>query len=98
VSLPVVIRPATRQDIQDAHDWYEERRRGLGREFVIQVLALLDRLGDMPELYGVVWRNVRAVGVKRFGYVVYYRVARNLVEVLAVMRGGREPSDWQSRA
>jgi plasmid stabilization system protein ParE len=96
--LTVAVRPAARRDILEGEEFYEQRRQGLGGEFVTEVLAALDRIEAMPEMYGTVWQQVRAAGVKRFGYVVYYRVLTDHVEVLAVMHGGRRASEWQSRA
>jgi len=52
----------------------------------------------MPEMYGVVWQNVRAARLRQFTYVVYYRVHDDRVEVLAVMHGSRDASAWQARA
>jgi len=51
----------------------------------------------MPEMYSVVWQNVRAARLRRFTYVVYYRVHDDRIEVLAVMHGSRDASAWQSR-
>lgn len=97
MSLPVVVRPAARRDIREAQRWFETCRQGLGSEFVAEVLVVLERMGEMPELYGVVWQEIRAAGVRRFGYVVYYRVLVKRVEVLAVMHGGRDAGEWQGR-
>ena len=52
----------------------------------------------MPEVYGIVWRNVCAARLRRFTFVVYYRVHADRVEVLAVMHGSRHPSAWRARA
>jgi plasmid stabilization system protein ParE len=49
-------------------------------------------------MYGIVWQNVRAARLRRFTYVVYYRVHDDRVEVLAVMHGSRDASGWQARA
>jgi hypothetical protein len=51
----------------------------------------------MPELYGIVWHDVRAARLKRFRHVVYYVVFPDRLEVLAVMHGARDASAWQSR-
>ena len=51
----------------------------------------------MPEMFGVVWRDVRAVRVRRFQYVVYYFVLSDRVEILAVIHGARDESAWRSR-
>jgi plasmid stabilization system protein ParE len=63
-----------------------------------EVLAALDRIGALPELYGEVGPGIRAAGVKRFGYVVDYRIGPGGVEALAVLHGGRDSRIWQSRA
>ena len=52
----------------------------------------------MPEMFGVIWRNVRAARLRPFTYVVYYRVHDDRVEVLAVLHGSRRASAWKSRA
>jgi plasmid stabilization system protein ParE len=98
VSASVTVLPEARQDILDGRDFFERCRAGLGAAFAAEVLAALDRIGAMPELYGVVGPGIRAAGVKRFGYVVYYRIGPGGVEVLAVLHGGRDSRTWQSRA
>lgn len=40
---------------------------------------------------------MRGSGVKRFGYVVYYRILQSEAEVLAILHGGRDPQVWQAR-
>jgi plasmid stabilization system protein ParE len=51
----------------------------------------------MPELYGVLWEDVRAARLKQFRYIVYYVVFPLRVDVLAVMHGSRDASAWQAR-
>ena len=51
----------------------------------------------MPEIHGIVWRNVRAARLRRFTYVVYYCVHADRLEVLAVVQGNRDAAVWQSR-
>ncbi len=35
--------------------------------------------------------------VRRFPYVVYYRIQGGRVSILAIQHGARDPSAWQSR-
>jgi plasmid stabilization system protein ParE len=97
VSLPVVLRPEASQDVEEARDYLESQHAGLGQDFLDRLNETLTRIGSMPELYAVVWQSVRAVRLRRFTYVVYYRVHDDRVEVLAVMHGSRNASAWQSR-
>jgi toxin ParE1/3/4 len=98
MSLPVVLRPEASRDAEEARDYLEGQRAGLGQAFLDRLNEELTRIGSMPQLYGVVWRNVRAARLRQFPFIVYYRVHDDRVEVLAVMHGGRRASTWQSRA
>jgi plasmid stabilization system protein ParE len=98
VSLPVILRPEAEADVQMAHDDLEQVRVGLGVRFVARVRELLARIESQPEMYGVVWQDVRAARVKKFRYLVYYVVFGDRVEVLAVLHGSHDASAWHSRA
>ena len=90
MSLPLILRPAADHDIQATHDELEQCRAGLGARFV-------ERLESMPEMYGLVWQDVRAARLRKFRHLVYYVVFADRIEVLAIMHGSREASAWQSR-
>jgi plasmid stabilization system protein ParE len=97
MSLPVVLRPEACLDTEEAQDYLEAQRAGLGQAFLDRLNETLTRIGGMPQLYGVVWRNVRAARLHQFTYVVYYRVHADRVEVLAVTHGSRRASTWRKR-
>ena len=97
MSVPVVLRPEATKDAAEAIDYFDALRPGLGQAFLIQVQDVLLRISRMPEIHGIVWRNVRAARLRRFTYVVYYRVQADRLEVLAVVQGNRDAAVWQSR-
>jgi len=97
MSLPVVLSHEAEADFDEAADWYEQQAR-LGAEFVARVREVLDRIGQMPDLHAVVYRNVRRAIVRRFRYNIFYRVQPDRVEVIAVIHSHRDPSVWKSRA
>ena len=98
MSVPVDLRPAATQDLQDARDWYERQQPGLGAVFARRAAVALDGIGRLPELYGVVWQDVRVAPIRKHPHVIYYRVLADRAEVLAVLHAGRDPSVWRSRA
>lgn len=97
MSLPVVLRPGASRDAEEARDYFDAQRVGLGQAFLDRLNEELAQIGALPEMYGIVWRNVRAARLRQFPYVVYYRVYTDRVEILAVMHGSRRSSAWQSR-
>ena len=97
MSPPVIVRPEAEEDIQAIHHGLEQVQTGLGRRFVGRLREVFQRVESTPELYGVVWQDVRAARVKQFRYVVYYIAFADRVEVIAVLHGARDPSVWRSR-
>jgi len=97
MNQPVILCPGAENDIREIYHCLEEIQAGLGDQFVIRLRDVLQRIESMPEISGIAWRDVRAVRVRRFQYVVYYVVFTNRVEVLAVLHGSRHESTWQSR-
>ncbi len=50
--VSATVLPEARQEILDGREFFERCRAGLGAAFAAEVLAALDRIGAMPELYG----------------------------------------------
>jgi plasmid stabilization system protein ParE len=98
VTLPVVLRPEAQAEFDEAFDRYEQQRPGLGVDFVERVQEVLDRIADAPTLYEQVFQDMRRAVVRRFPYLVLYRVEEHQIVVLAVFHGKRDPGVWQARA
>jgi plasmid stabilization system protein ParE len=98
MSLPLVLRPAARADLLEARDWYEQQRPGLGDTFTDAVEQVFDRIQAMPELYAPSFKDVRRGKLRKFPYIVYYRILPKKIEVLAVLHGRRDPKVWRGRA
>jgi plasmid stabilization system protein ParE len=97
MSLPLIITAEAEADLAEARDWYEEKREGLGEEFVLCVEAGLDQIGRAPAAAGEVYPGVRRAVVRRFPYGIYYRVDPDQIAVLAVYHSKRNPRGWQQR-
>jgi plasmid stabilization system protein ParE len=79
----VRLRRAAQAEYDDAADWYEARRRGLGRQ---------------PDRFPEVWPGGREAAVSGWPYCLYYQVHPDHVMVIAVFHMTRDPAVWQSRA
>lgn len=98
MSLPIRLRPEAEDDLLSARDWYDQQRRGLGAEFSETVEERFAEIAERPKLYATVLRDVRRAKLRRFPYVVYYRVLADHVEVIAVLHGRRDPDVWRIRS
>ncbi len=91
MSYEVQIRRAAELDMAEAQVWYETQRAGLGAEFRSEVSSVIDRLAANPHIYQIVHRDIRRAIVRRFPYLVWYRVTAETVIVLGCTYGGRDP-------
>lgn len=98
MSLRIVLRPEAEADLLAARDWYEQERSELAEAFADSFEAMIARIEATPELYAVALKNVRRGKLRRFPYLVYYRVLSDRIEVLGVLHGSRDPRVWQQRA
>lgn len=85
--MSVTVRPtsAACADLVAAHDWYEQRAPGLGKDFVRRVDDAFASIADHPELFPPTHRGLRRVLVRRFPYAVFYRIDAQAVRVIAVL-------------
>lgn len=97
MNLPLYLRPEAEADVVSAQDWYERQRSSLGDEFVQELANTFDRIIQMPEMYAVAWEDVRSCRLRRFPYIIYYRILHDRIEVLAVLHANRDPSLGRSR-
>lgn len=98
MSQRLIVRPSAEADLSEARDWYEAQRPGLGGEFLTAVDECLEHIISFPESYAVEYKGVRPAGIRRFPYVVYYRLTDEGPEILAVLHGSRHPRIWRMRA
>ena len=97
MTLELRLRAEAELDLADAARWYEEQKSGLGHQFLDEILATLSIISETPLTYQVVHRNTRRALVHRFPFGIYYRVETNVIAVVAVMHGSRNPRHWKSR-
>jgi toxin ParE1/3/4 len=97
MTLAADFRPEAVADVLEARRWYEEQELGLGDAFAASVEEVVNRIKSMPRMYPVAHRDVRRGKLRKFPYLIYYRVHPNKLEVLAVLHGSRDPRLWRER-
>lgn len=88
--------PLAESEIDEAFQWYEDQRIGLGYVFLAEFNQTVDRIVAYPKAYTVVETSLRRALVKRFPYGVIYGIdeERGCIVVVAVSHLHREPFYW----
>jgi plasmid stabilization system protein ParE len=97
MAAELVIAPEAELDIAEAFAWYEDRRLGLGEEFLSCVDACLATIRRAPELHSMIHESYRRALVRRFPYAIFYEYAEGIAIVYGVFHTARDPGKWRQR-
>ncbi|MBA4063253.1 MAG: hypothetical protein C0501_05990 [Isosphaera sp.] len=98
MTRPLVVRGAAQAEAETVAEQYELRAAGLGTRFTDALRDLLGGVTAHPESYAVLFGDVRCAPVRKFPFVVLYRVTAAEVVVLAVLPAKSDPAGWPDRA
>jgi plasmid stabilization system protein ParE len=97
VTLPVILRDAAEAEYDEAFDWYDAQRVGLGAAFANAIQKALADLSVSARMHQVISNDIRKIVVRRFPYCIYYLALDDCVDVVAIFHTSRDPSIWQGR-
>ena len=82
----------------EAFTWYENKKQGLGEEFLTSVGNALQVIQRNPAAYRIRYKGkVRAILVDRFPYLVLYALDNRDIKVISVFNMSRSPEVWKKR-
>jgi plasmid stabilization system protein ParE len=96
--LRIRLLAEARQDLREARDWYEQQRKGLGREFVAILVETLDTIVERPESFPQVHNDARRARMRKFPFGVFFRLPGDAIRVTAILNLRRDPATLRRRA
>jgi toxin ParE1/3/4 len=87
----LVIRPEAENDLTNTFAWYEDKRRGLGYEFLLQVDAGFNFILKNPDIHKIEYKGTRKHLIRRFPYKIIYLINKDKIIVIGVLHGKRNP-------
>jgi toxin ParE1/3/4 len=102
VTKPIRTEPEADEELREAARWYQEKRPGLGLEFLAAIGAALDLVQRHPAGGGRVPKvrdeiPVRRVVLHRFPYAIVFLELDAEIRVLAFAHHRRRPGYWRKR-
>jgi plasmid stabilization system protein ParE len=102
VSVQFQTEPEAALELEEAADWYEQRRFGLGDEFLAAIDEAIAFIARWPEAGSPVPDvsedlPIRRTPVRRFPYQVVYLEMHGVIRILAFAHDRRSPGYWHSR-
>ena len=88
---------AAQQEFDEAYEWYEVQVAGLGIKFIDELWITARRIVAFPEGCEEVATGIRKCLIRRFPYMLIYKLEQTEVLVLAVAHQHRKPQYWKIR-
>ncbi|HMV68219.1 MAG TPA: type II toxin-antitoxin system RelE/ParE family toxin [Myxococcota bacterium] len=93
----VSFHPAALAEVEDVEAWYAAERVELADAFVADLEATVSRVAGNPLAFAERSPGVRQAQLRRFPYLLVFRLRDEGVEVVAVAHGHRAPRYWRDR-
>ena len=90
----------SQDDLRNGFSWYEEKRVGLGIDFMLAIEATLRIIERNPFTYSKAptnMPNIRRAIVFKFSYSIFYSVIDQSVVILAVVSSKQDTAIWKTR-
>ena len=97
MSSKLIFRPEAELDLSEAVNWYEEKVKGLGANFLLNVEAAIESILRTPEAFTPIYKNTRRALVRKFPFGVHYLIDKDKIIVLAVFHVKRNPKELKKR-
>src|SRR2546422_2571464 len=85
------------REVDDTFHWYEQRREGLGREFLDELDRIVRLVKRYPQMARQIEPEIRRFLLTRFPYSLIYGIDEETIVVIAIAHQHREPRYWFDR-
>lgn len=85
------------QELEEAVDYYNQQKAGLGDDFAKEVKRALERILQFPHAWTPLSKRARRCRTQKFPYGVIYQIRSDKILIVAVMHFHRDPKSWKSR-
>jgi toxin ParE1/3/4 len=90
MSYNLVIQTEALLDIQEAFEWYEKKREGLGYLLIEEIEICYRNLSDHPYHYSYINKQYRRIKVNRFPYLIIYEIESDEIIINSVRHAKRK--------
>ena len=89
--------PEAESELAEARQWYAHQRADLDLEFMQSIDDAMSRIVASPHRYPNVYKSLRRIVIRRFPFAIFYEVAADEIQVIAVFHSRRDPERWKAR-
>lgn len=84
MNFKIELHPEAVLDLEQAFEWYEFKKKGLGKALVLELDKTLEKISLYPQHYQVIDFGLQGALLKRFPYKVIFKLLDTKIVVVAI--------------
>ena len=88
----LITKKLAKGDILEANSWYENKKKGLGKEFLNELEDIYNRIQNNPNQFPVINHLYRKAVLRKFPFIVFFIIEEDKIYVIAVFHVSRNPN------
>lgn len=84
-------------DFDNSYEFYFEESPIVADAFFNQINLGFENIKQNPKSFPIAYKDVRKFVIKKFPFVIYYRITETLIQVIAIFHTSRNPKIWDDR-
>jgi plasmid stabilization system protein ParE len=93
----VSAHPLAVLEAREARLWYAERSPVAAESFMTELDAAIEMISEAPDRWPEVANGRRRYVMRRFPFILVFRIQSDEIRLLAIQHGRRRPGYWKSR-
>lgn len=86
----LLLKEEATRDVQQAVNFYESQRIGLGIEFLHELKTYLDKITENPGMFRTI-ESKQFANLRRFPFKIVFQVRGDLITVFSIFHHSRNP-------
>ena len=95
--LPIRLHPTALEEAEAATNWYRQRSVRAAELFLDELDRAVTQLQTDATQFPEYLFGTRRLLLRRFPYLVIFRLTKTAIEVIAIAHGRRRPGYWRER-
>lgn len=84
-------------DFDNSYHFYYKDNPKIADDFFLAINRGFNSIKQNPTTFPFIHKKVRKYVVKKFPFVIYYRVIDSIIQIIAIFHTNRNPEIWNDR-
>jgi len=96
-SFSIELSDEAEVDFDKSYEFYYEESPKVADTFFKRISLGFENIKQSPNTFPIAHKDVRKYVVKKFPFVIYYRIIDTVIQVIAIFHTSRNPEIWNER-